>query len=201
MTICEKHIETKDENCEDCRKEWAEQSLQPVTASDLGNQYGYRCPRCKSGGELSIDAVVLVSARLLVDGADNNGGDTEWNDDSGAYCSACNWAGSAKDLITVEILPEEATEEEDESCWTNHYFHCNTLWDDQWSCQCDDECPVCHAEIEPYASTENETGDLQIHAQHIYDLALARDADTVKNKATASSSTPNNNAKETNKHD
>ena len=196
MTFCEKHIETKDENCEDCRKEWAEQTLQPVTASDLGNQHGYRCPHCRSGEDLSIDAVVTVVARLMVDGTDNDGGDTEWDDESGAYCGACNWAGTVKDLITVEILPEEETGQENESPWTNHYFHCNTLWDDEWSCQCDDECPVCHAEIEPYASTENATGDLHIHAQDVYALALAHDADAVPRPARSLGAT--NRARESN---
>lgn len=55
--------------------------------------------------------------------------------------------------------------------WTNHYYHCNTQWDDEWECQCNDECPVCGGEIEPYASTENDTGDLQIHNQRVYEMA------------------------------
>lgn len=36
----------------------------------------------------------------------------------------------------------------------NHYRHCGTEWDDQWDCQCNDECPECKAEIEPFESEE-----------------------------------------------
>lgn len=61
--------------------------------------------------------------------------------------------------------------------WTNHYYHCGVQWDDQWSCQCNDECPVCYGEIEPYASTENDTGDLVIHAQDVYDAALTQETE------------------------
>jgi hypothetical protein len=28
------------------------------------------------------------------------------------------------------------------------YEHCGTTWTDEWSCACDDECPVCGADIE-----------------------------------------------------
>lgn len=36
----------------------------------------------------------------------------------------------------------------------NYYRHCGTQWLDAWSCQCNDECPVCGAEIEPYHSDD-----------------------------------------------
>ena len=36
----------------------------------------------------------------------------------------------------------------------NYYRHCDTQWTDTWSCQCNDECPVCGAEIEPYHSDD-----------------------------------------------
>jgi hypothetical protein len=29
-------------------------------------------------------------------------------------------------------------------------------WDDEWSCACNDKCPACNAEIEPYESQELE---------------------------------------------
>lgn len=34
----------------------------------------------------------------------------------------------------------------------NFYRHdeWNARWVDEWSCACDDRCPVCDAEIEPY---------------------------------------------------
>jgi hypothetical protein len=36
----------------------------------------------------------------------------------------------------------------------NYYRHCGTKWSDQWSCMCNDECPRCGGEIEPYDSDE-----------------------------------------------
>jgi hypothetical protein len=36
----------------------------------------------------------------------------------------------------------------------NFYRHCGELWEDTWSCACNDECPVCGKEIEPYKSTD-----------------------------------------------
>lgn len=38
----------------------------------------------------------------------------------------------------------------------NRYKHCNVEWEDEWSCMCNDRCPVCNAEIEPYESIEIE---------------------------------------------
>jgi hypothetical protein len=38
--------------------------------------------------------------------------------------------------------------------YINSFIHCGTHWTDTWDCMCDDDCPVCHAEIEPYASEE-----------------------------------------------
>jgi hypothetical protein len=33
-----------------------------------------------------------------------------------------------------------------------YYRHkeCHTRWTDEWSCACNDKCPRCNAEIEPY---------------------------------------------------
>lgn len=31
---------------------------------------------------------------------------------------------------------------------------CNVQWEDVWSCMCDDKCPNCNKEIEPYKSLE-----------------------------------------------
>jgi transcription initiation factor IIE alpha subunit len=38
----------------------------------------------------------------------------------------------------------------------NHYRCPNdaTEWSDEWSCQCNDKCPTCNAEIEPYESED-----------------------------------------------
>jgi hypothetical protein len=36
----------------------------------------------------------------------------------------------------------------------NTYRHCGQSWRDEWSCACNDRCPVCNKEIEP---AESET--------------------------------------------
>lgn len=38
--------------------------------------------------------------------------------------------------------------------FNNHYVHCGTTWYDTWDCMCNDECPICFGEIEPWASVE-----------------------------------------------
>jgi hypothetical protein len=133
-----------------------------LDAETLGNQHGLQCPKCKKGDELAIE--VLRWATLLPDGTEDEGGDTEWDDPSRAKCNDCGWEGQVKDLIVIELDDEEGS-------WTNHFYHCNTQWDDVWSCQCNDECPVCGHEIEPYASTDNDSGELQIHNQVVSDMA------------------------------
>lgn len=37
--------------------------------------------------------------------------------------------------------------------WENNYkCDCGEEWTDEWSCQCNDRCPGCNAEIEPHTS-------------------------------------------------
>lgn len=48
----------------------------------------------------------------------------------------------------------EPNAQEDKSTLVNWYRHCDTSWVMVWSCACDDRCPVCNAEIEPYESEE-----------------------------------------------
>jgi hypothetical protein len=59
---------------------------------------------------------------------------------------------------------------EDESSYTNHYYHCGVEWTDDWSCMCDDRCPVCNAEIEPFYSVDNSDNSEIVHAPDVYDL-------------------------------
>ena len=33
---------------------------------------------------------------------------------------------------------------------------CEVEWEDVWDCTCNDKCPECHAEIEPYKSIDAE---------------------------------------------
>jgi hypothetical protein len=38
-----------------------------------------------------------------------------------------------------------------------NYYRCpndGTMWKDEWSCMCNDRCPTCGAEIEPYESED-----------------------------------------------
>ncbi len=43
------------------------------------------------------------------------------------------------------------------STFLNKYKHCGTEWEDTADCMCNDHCPVCDAEIEPYESEELES--------------------------------------------
>ncbi|WP_313479181.1 hypothetical protein, partial [Stutzerimonas kunmingensis] len=45
----------------------------------------------------------------------------------------------------------------EQALFVNFYRHCGAEWQDAWSCQCNDECPVCGAEIEPYRSEDFES--------------------------------------------
>jgi hypothetical protein len=38
-----------------------------------------------------------------------------------------------------------------------NYYKCpddGTTWHDDWSCMCDDRCPTCDIEVEPYESED-----------------------------------------------
>lgn len=38
-----------------------------------------------------------------------------------------------------------------------NFYECpddGTTWQDEWSCKCDDRCPTCTKEIEPYKSED-----------------------------------------------
>jgi hypothetical protein len=46
--------------------------------------------------------------------------------------------------------------------FTNYYIHCGIWWDDDWDCMCNDECSICHGEIEPCMSIDSR-GDATFH--------------------------------------
>lgn len=59
------------------------------------------------------------------------------------------------------VSTETAGDDEDnpfnQNRFTNYYeCDCGTEWQDNWSCECNDRCPQCNREIEPYKSEENE---------------------------------------------
>lgn len=77
------------------------------------------------------------------------------------------WEGETMDLAEENV--PSAEDEEDETIFLNHYrcTHADTPhagappdeWEDEWSCMCNDRCPTCNVEVEPYES--EELGDEQ----------------------------------------
>jgi hypothetical protein len=53
----------------------------------------------------------------------------------------------------TDFIVESSAEFEDgKSRFRNFYRHCEVSWDDEWSCTCNDECPECGVEVEPFES-------------------------------------------------
>jgi hypothetical protein len=50
--------------------------------------------------------------------------------------------------ILIAETPDDAPQ------FLNHYRHCGVRWAMVWSCMCNDHCPTCGAEIEPYRSDD-----------------------------------------------
>jgi hypothetical protein len=44
----------------------------------------------------------------------------------------------------------------DEELWFRNYYRCDCgeEWEDEWSCTCNDRCPACRTETEPYNSED-----------------------------------------------
>ena len=48
----------------------------------------------------------------------------------------------------------------EKALYENQYEHCGRIWVDEWDCMCNDRCPICNMEIEPFYSedlTEDDT--------------------------------------------
>jgi rubrerythrin len=60
--------------------------------------------------------------------------------------------------LNLEFKQEEpqAQQSQKESQFLNYYSckDCGYRWNDKWDCKCNDKCPSCNKEIEPYASVE-----------------------------------------------
>jgi hypothetical protein len=60
------------------------------------------------------------------------------------------WFRITKTIDTVDVEPEKR--------FTHRNYHrCphdDAEWIDEWSCACNDRCPVCRAEIEPYLTED-----------------------------------------------
>jgi hypothetical protein len=48
---------------------------------------------------------------------------------------------------------------EELATYRNHYRHCGHEWVDDWSCMCNDRCPKCNKEIEPWISEALPTAE------------------------------------------
>lgn len=47
--------------------------------------------------------------------------------------------------------------------WLNHYLcPCGEEWEDEWDCQCNDRCPSCNKEVEPYISDDGSRSSEEI---------------------------------------
>ena len=84
-------------------------------------------------------------------------------EDMAEYCTACN-----EPLELGQIGKCDACQASSEPTqWTNHYqCSCGEHWDDTWDCCCNDECPACNSEIEPYISDDGSVTDEAIEAAH-----------------------------------
>ena len=58
-------------------------------------------------------------------------------------------------MLTTPIFDVSHAYLEIPSLWySNHYCcpYCGLEWHDEWDCACNDRCPTCNKEIEPYES-------------------------------------------------
>ena len=85
-------------------------------------------------------------------------------DDIDTLCERINTEGLfGPAAAEVDNEPDYELDVEDPHQYTNYYVHCGVQWWDEWSCWCNDECPECGGEIEPYASWENNEPVMNIH--------------------------------------
>lgn len=103
-------------------------------------------------GEVEIDDLDETDAEAEQRVSRSEDPDSE----TGAYVKAWVWVNRE------EIQPNYA--EDEEKSFVNHYrcegnHDCRTQhepleWTDTWSCACNDRCPTCRTEMEPYESEE-----------------------------------------------
>lgn len=54
-------------------------------------------------------------------------------------------------------MNEAAADEQVMAQWFENFYECSDCeieWTDEWSCECNDKCPECDAEIEPFKSID-----------------------------------------------
>lgn len=77
--------------------------------------------------------------------------------------------------VQFVINTPQGNTEMSESGFINYYRHCEVEWHDKWSCRCNDRCPVCGGEIEPYHSIDDDEDETPLQ-QGIPEMSEVQDA-------------------------
>jgi predicted RNA-binding Zn-ribbon protein involved in translation (DUF1610 family) len=54
------------------------------------------CPKCGSDEDIQVSAMIWIT--LTEDGTEDNGGDTEWDNESLCLCGKCGHSGIVRDF-------------------------------------------------------------------------------------------------------
>ena len=65
------------------------------------------CPKCGSDEDIQVSAMIWIT--LTEDGTEDNGGGTEWDNESLCVCGKCGHSAKVKDF---ECEPEDEEEEQ-----------------------------------------------------------------------------------------
>ena len=102
--------------------------------------------------ECIVRQALAYEAEAFETDADISGADlVEWFAERRAGAEAA--LQSLQPVAAISILSPK----EESMRFRTFYEHCGQQWEDIWSCTCNDECPVCGAEIEPYKSEDLAT--------------------------------------------
>jgi len=114
------------------------------------------------------DLFYLQNAILTESFIDDLGGDSKIVEVLGHLPSRDLW------MTYVRLLDEESTvaphawiaaEQKDNIKFVNHYVcECGHEWEDEWDCACNDRCPACNKEIEPYISDDGSLPEGAVEA-------------------------------------
>ena len=55
--------------------------------------------------------------------------------------------------------------------WFRNFYECvrcGEKWEDEWSCMCNDRCPVCHTEMTPSMSFDLSRNPVGIEYEHVF---------------------------------
>ena len=79
--------------------------------------------------------------------------------------------------IYLQIIPSkpeaiDGADNQEESILFRNYYCCpydRATWRDDWCCACNDRCPICRAEIEPYHSEEIDNREIAAYLDAFWD--------------------------------